>query len=101
MPMKRCCATLLLTMLLGAGCAYEVGFNPDYVPPERPTFVADGALLVVIREDQAEFLYAGPPDSRIGDFTTMTIPLGAIVSAMALTIVATRSWTIAPSSRLR
>jgi hypothetical protein len=32
---------------------------------------------------QPEFLYEGPPDSRVGDFTTMTIPLGAIIREIA------------------
>lgn len=72
-----------LAALVCAGCAHEVGFDPDYVPPERPTYIADGALLVVVREDQAEFVYSAPPNSEIGDFTTMTIPLGSIVREIA------------------
>lgn len=72
-----------LVAFVCAGCVHEVGFQADYVPPERPTYIADGALLVVVREDQAEFVYSGPPESEIGDFTTMTIPLATIVQEIA------------------
>lgn len=78
--------TSVVCLLLCAGCAHEIAFDPDYVPPERPAFVADGALLIVVREDQSEFTYEGPPDSEVGDFTTMTIPMADIVREIAVDV---------------
>lgn len=66
-----------------AGCAYEVGYRPEYVPPERPGFIAQGRLLLVIPEEQRAFVYEGPPASRVGDFTTLVVPLGSITEDIA------------------
>lgn len=74
---------LLLTLGDLCGCTHEIGFDAGYVPPERPSYVADGALLVVLPEEQEQFTYEGPPDSEVGNFTTMSIPLGSIVKEIA------------------
>lgn len=66
-------------MLLAlGGCTYEVGFQPDYVPPERPPYIAQGKILVVVPKNQEDFVYEGGPASRVGDFTKMSIPIGQI-----------------------
>lgn len=65
------------------GCAYEVVFRGDYLPQEPPQYVAQGKLLVVMPEEQRSFVYEGPPASRTGDFTTLVVPLGAIVQEIA------------------
>lgn len=75
--------TSVACLLLSSACTTEIAFDPSYVPPDRPTYVADGALLIVVREDQREFTYEGPPDSEVGDFTTMTIPMAEIVQEIA------------------
>jgi hypothetical protein len=66
-----------------AGCAYEIGYRPDYVPAAAPSYVAQGKLLIVMPQEQREFVYAGSPSSRTGDFTTLTIPFGAILQDIA------------------
>ena len=66
-----------------AGCAYEVGFQPDYLPNDRPPYVAKGRLLIVMPEDQRQFVYEGAPSSTTGDFTTLTVPIGQIVQDIA------------------
>jgi hypothetical protein len=68
--------------LLG-GCAYEVGYRGEYLPQEPPRYVAQGKLLVVMPDEQRSFVYEGPPSSRTGDFTTLRVPLGAIVQEIA------------------
>lgn len=65
------------------GCAYEIGYRGEYLPQEPPQYVAQGKLLVVMPEEQRSFVYEGPPSSRTGDFTTLTVPLGAIVQEIA------------------
>jgi hypothetical protein len=72
------CASLVL-----AACSYEVAYRADYLPPAKPPFVAQGRLLIVMPEEQRKFVYEGRPTSRTGDFTTLTIPVGAIVEDIA------------------
>jgi hypothetical protein len=69
-------------MLVGS-CAYEVQFEPDYVPSEVPSFIAHGKIELVIPREQHSFTYTGPPASEIGDFTTLTVPIGRIVEEIA------------------
>lgn len=78
---RRCAAGAAAFLL--AACSYEVGFEPSYVPDEAPQFIADAKVLVVMPMEQQEFVYSGPPDSTTGDFTTLTVPLGAIVKDIA------------------
>jgi hypothetical protein len=70
-------------LLLLAGCAYEIGYQPAYLPPDAPTYVAQGKLLVVMPEEQRAFTYEGPPSSTTGDFTKLTVPIGNIVQEIA------------------
>jgi hypothetical protein len=53
------------------------------VPQQTPPFIAQGTLLVVMPQEQREFVYQGSPASSTGDFTTLTVPLGAIVEDIA------------------
>ena len=80
-------ASALAAALAGAltlgGCAYEIGYRGEYLPQEPPQYVAQGKLLVVLPEEQRSFVYEGPPSSRVGDFTTMTVPVGEIVEEIA------------------
>jgi len=78
----RACALAGVSLALAA-CAYEVGYRPDYVGAERPPFVAQGRLLIVMPEEQREFVYEGSPRSTTGDFTTLTVPIGTIVEDIA------------------
>jgi hypothetical protein len=66
-----------------SACAYEIGYRPDYVPPQTPPFVAQGRLLILMPPEQREFVYEGRPASTTGDFTTLTVPIGAIVQDIA------------------
>jgi hypothetical protein len=69
--------------VLGAGCAYEVGYDPAYVPSGRAQYVADGKIMLVMPPEQQEFTYTSKPDSVTGDYTTLTVPIGAIVGEIA------------------
>jgi hypothetical protein len=68
--------------LCGA-CAYNVQFEPAYVPEETPAFIASGKVVLVIPQEQHTFTYAGPPQSEVGDFTTLTVAIGDIVEEIA------------------
>ena len=65
------------------GCAYEVGYQPEYLPNDKPPYVAKGRLLIVMPEDQRQLVYEGHPSSTTGDFTTLTVPIGQIVQDIA------------------
>jgi hypothetical protein len=78
----HCAAAVAAAFALG-GCAYEVGFRDAYLPTEPPAYLAEGKLLIVMPEEQRTFVYEGPPSSRIGDFTTMSVPVGTIVQEVA------------------
>jgi hypothetical protein len=69
--------------LAAGGCAYEIGYRDAYLPQEPPAYVAHGKLLVVMPEEQQRFVYEGPPTSRTGDYTTLTVPIGSIVEQVA------------------
>ena len=76
------CAVLGAVSMLGA-CAYEIGYRPEYVPTEAPSFIAQGKLLIVMAPQQREFVYEGKPSSATGYFTTLTVPIGSIVQDIA------------------
>jgi hypothetical protein len=65
------------------GCAYEIGYRGEYVPETPPPYLARGKLLVVMPEEQRSFVYEGPPSSRTGDFTRLTVPIGSMVQEIA------------------
>jgi hypothetical protein len=75
--------TVAVTAAMLAACAYEVGYDPTYVPEDRPPYVADGKLLIVMPEAQQQLIYRGAPSSEVGNFTTLTIPFGAIMRDIA------------------
>jgi hypothetical protein len=75
-------ATLGAALALSA-CAHEVAYQEQYLPPEAPTYVAEGKLLVVMPEEQRAFVYEGPPSSTTGDYTTLIVPIGNIVQEIA------------------
>lgn len=85
--MPRLLATARRTAVLAAlalgACAHEIGFHAEYLPGEPPQYVAQGKLLILMPEEQRAFVYAGPPSSRTGDFTTLIVPIGNIVQEIA------------------
>jgi hypothetical protein len=76
-------AGLILLAWLASGCSYEVGYEPEYVPSDEPSYVAQGKLLLVLHQADRQYVYKGPPSSDVGDFTTLTIPLGMIMDRIA------------------
>lgn len=84
--MKRTFAGVCLIAagaLVASACAYRLGYEPDYVPPERPSYVADGRLLIVMPAAERELVYEGGPQSRVGSLTRLTIPFGSILQDIA------------------
>jgi hypothetical protein len=76
-------ATVAASALLLGGCAHEIAYRGEYLPPDAPSYIAQGKLLVVMPDEQRSFVYEGPPSSRTGDFTTLIVPIGTIVQEIA------------------
>jgi hypothetical protein len=62
-----------------SACAYEVGFDPELVEDRPPSFVAQTDIVIVLPADRRDFVYEGRPTTEVGDFTTLTVPLGSIM----------------------
>ena len=58
----RKAAVYVLTLASLCGCAHEVGFDPAYVPDDTPRYIADGKILIVMPDEQQEFIYEGSPN---------------------------------------
>ncbi|HEX9875218.1 MAG TPA: hypothetical protein VGC50_01035 [Gammaproteobacteria bacterium] len=81
--MHRFAGLLALATWLISGCTYQIASNPEYVPEERPPFIAQGRILIVLPQTQQAFTYQGSPTSTVGDYTTMIVPMGDIVRGIA------------------
>lgn len=75
-------AAIAAALSLG-GCAHEIGYHEEYLPQEPPAYIAQGKLLIVMPEEQKRFVYEGSPSSRTGDYTTLIVPVGAMVEETA------------------
>jgi hypothetical protein len=62
-----------------AGCAYQVEYEADYVGDEQPGYVADAEIVVLMHPHDTEYVYQGSPTTSVGEFTTLTIPIGNIM----------------------
>lgn len=61
------------------GCAYQVEYEADYVADELPSYIADAEIVVLMHPHDTEYVYQGAPTSAVGEFTTLTIPIGNIM----------------------
>jgi hypothetical protein len=73
---------LVLAAVL-CGCAYQVGFEPEYVSDAAPSYVADAEVVILMHPHDTEYVYQGSPTTQVGEFTTLTIPIGNIMQEIA------------------
>jgi hypothetical protein len=66
-----------------SGCAYQVEYEPDYLGPDAPGFVAEAEIVILMHPHDTEEVYIGSPTTAVGDFTTLTIPLGNIMQEIS------------------
>jgi hypothetical protein len=70
--------TVALTVAL-SGCAYQVAYDPEYVTEETPSYVADAEVVILMHPHDTEYVFQGSPTTDVGEFTTLTIPIGNIM----------------------
>lgn len=76
--MRRCGPGLLAIALLLAACAAEVAYEPEYLEPAIPGYLAETQILILMQPEDAEYVYEGTADSYIGQTFTLRMPIGAI-----------------------
>ena len=83
------CAAGLFVFFLG-GCAYQAGYNPTYIPDEEPDYISSDQVLLVMADEDENYVYTGSPSSFTGGGTSLSIPLGAITKEVAEEILEDR-----------
>jgi len=69
-----------------AGCTFNAGYNPSYLPGEPMKLGLAGKSLVVLSEGDAQWIYSGKPTSFTGGASTLTLPLGEITKEIAVKV---------------
>jgi hypothetical protein len=90
--MKRCSTRIaagFFVLLLG-GCAYQAGYNPTYIPDEEPDYISSDEVLLVMADEDEDYVYTGSPSSFTGGGTSLSIPLGTITKEVAEEILEDR-----------
>jgi len=72
-------ALVFLAIFAMSGCAREVAFNPELVAEESPVYIAEAQIVVIIPAEEREMVFEGGPTTEVGNFTTLTVPLGQIM----------------------
>ena len=79
---------LTLAAILSA-CAYQVGFDPEYVTEETPGYVAEAEIVVLMHPHDTESVFQGTPTTEVGSFTTLTVPIGNIMQEITAEVFQT------------
>ena len=81
---------MVVTYLAIAGCSYQSAYNPTYVPDEEPDFLSHQQALLWISNEQANYVYDEKPSTFVGSGTSLSIPLGVILSNVAAEVLRDR-----------
>jgi hypothetical protein len=71
---------MILTLLLAlGGCApVQVAFEPDYLEATVPSYLAQTQILVLMEDQDLQYVFEGPPESFVGRGIDLQLPLAAI-----------------------
>lgn len=75
-----------IALLAISGCSYNVGFNSSYLPPAGIAGKHDGKVLVLMSQQEQDWVYSGHPTSYTASATTLSVPLGNITKQVALEV---------------
>lgn len=80
-----CTATLFIS-----SCAYTGDYNPAYLPDEEPEYLSAEEVLLVMSEEEENYVFSGNPSSLTGAASKLTIPLGTILKEVSEEILEDR-----------
>ncbi len=81
---------LLLSLAAAlAACAYEVGFDAEYVTEDTPSYIAEAEIVVLMHPHDTENVFQGNPTTEVGSFTTLTVPIGNIMQEITAEVFQT------------
>lgn len=76
---------LALPLLL-CGCAAEVTYDPEYLAPAIPKYLAETQILILMDAEDLEYVYEGTADSFIGGDFILRMSIGAITREIAVDV---------------
>lgn len=83
---------LLLVPILAiavSACAYQVGFDAEYVTDDTPGYIAEAEIVVLMHPHDTESVFQGTPTTEVGSFTTLTVPVGNIMQEITAEVFQT------------
>jgi len=63
---------IIAAIFLLSSCAYNAGYNPTYLPDDPPVRLSSHEVLLLM-DDEEEFVFSGSPTSLTGGATTLTL----------------------------
>ena len=69
-----------------AGCSFNSGYNPSYLPAQAMALGISGKSLVVLDTVDANWTIKSSPTSFTGSATSLTVPMGEITRQIALKV---------------
>jgi len=72
-----------------SACAYQVGFDAEYVTQDTPSYVAEAEIIVLMHPHDTERVFQGTPTTEVGSFTTLTVPIGNIMQEITAEVFQT------------
>lgn len=77
--MRLCGPTMSMFLLALGGCAaVEVTYEPAYLEAAVPSYLAETQILVLMEDQDIQYVFEGQPESFVGQGIDLRIPLGAI-----------------------
>ena len=69
---------LTLALAFGGCASVEVAYEPEYLEAAVPSYLAETQILVLMEDQDNQYVFEGPPESFVGQGIDLRIPLGAI-----------------------
>jgi len=78
-PMRVTALGLWSCAVLVGGCTAQGLYEPEYLAPVGPTYLAETKIVVLMHDHDQQYTFEGKPTSRVGENITLTMPLGSIL----------------------
>ena len=81
---------VVLMAFLAACSSYQIGVNPAYIPDEAPEFLSADQVLLLMSDEEENYVYTGSASSFKGGSEELTVPLGKILREVSEEILEDR-----------